>query len=100
MNLGLNEADFNFLIQEVINPLKASNLKIFCFGSRARGDFQKFSDIDLMIENIVDKNQESLVSKIQENIGNSNFPYKVDLVDLRFFANSYLKNYSQEKIEL
>jgi predicted nucleotidyltransferase len=34
----------------VVKPLLALGAEVFVFGSRARGDSQPFSDLDLMIE--------------------------------------------------
>ena len=55
-------------------------VEIYLFGSRARGDNSPFSDVDIGIlasGDISDK-----LTLLREILEESNFPYKVDLVDL------------------
>lgn len=51
-NFGINEESF----KELINLFKSMNSldKVYLFGSRARGDYKKESDIDLAIESNMD----------------------------------------------
>lgn len=60
--------------------LRDKKVKVYLFGSRARGDFSYSSDIDLAFE-IED---EINLSEIRYILEESNLPYKVDIVDLRF----------------
>ncbi len=46
--------------------------RINIFGSRARGDYQKFSDIDILIEASHDLGRE--ISQVAEVLENSNWP--------------------------
>ena len=64
---------------------------MFCYGSRARGDHQPYSDLDIMVESNHDLS--TLISLLQEKLSNSNFPYKIDLVEYRDFADSYKEGY-------
>ncbi len=66
---------------------KNQDVKIYLFGSRARGDNSEFSDVDLAIlssEEISDK-----ITILKELLEESNLPFKVDLIDLK--KASYLK---------
>jgi len=59
---------------------KNEKVKVYLFGSRARGDNTPFSDVDigfLASRDISDK-----LTILKEILEESNFPYKVDLVDL------------------
>lgn len=60
--------------------LRDKKVKVYLFGSRARGDFSDRSDIDLAFE-IEDDTD---LSEIRYIIEESNLPYKVDVVDLRY----------------
>lgn len=60
--------------------LEGKKVKVYLFGSRARGDFSSRSDIDLAF----DIEDEINLSQIRYIIEESNLPYKVDIVDLRF----------------
>lgn len=96
MKFGLSESEYQFILKNVVKPLQAKGAKIWCFGSRARGDHSKFSDLDLMLESSSDLSNE--IGKISEKIIESNFPYKLDIVQEKNFADSYKENFKKDKI--
>lgn len=96
MKFGLSEEQYQFIVKQVIEPLEQHNARVWCYGSRARGTHGPFSDLDLMAESSSDLS--SLIYKLQENLSNSNFPYKVDLVQYSNFAESYKPGYQQDKV--
>lgn len=96
MKFGLSDKDYHFIQREVVQPLKKMGATVWCYGSRARGDHQNFSDLDLMIESSQDLTTE--IGAIQEKISNSNFPYKVDLVQWANFAEAYRPGYIQDRV--
>jgi uncharacterized protein len=97
MNFGLSADDHEILEELVLIPLSTVGANFWCFGSRARGDFSKFSDIDILVS---PKNAEleSVLSLVREKIEQSNFPYKVDLVFEVDVAASYRKQVQAEKV--
>jgi len=60
---------------------KDDNVKIYLFGSRARGDFRKYSDIDIAIES--DSDLRDKIIELKNILEESNLIYKVDIVDLK-----------------
>lgn len=87
---GLSEENFSLLKKLVIDPLKNMNAKVYVFGSRARGDQRKFSDIDLLFElPPTSGERDAEVYLIKSAIEESHFPYKVDLVEMKSLAASY-----------
>jgi len=42
MKFGLTQEEYAFVAAQVIEPLRARGATVWCFGSRARGDYQKF----------------------------------------------------------
>lgn len=96
MKFGLTTDQYHFIAEQVVAPLQARGAKVYCYGSRAREDHTPYSDLDLMIES--DTDLSSLVSQLQEQLTNSNFPFKVDLVELRDFAESYREGYQKDKV--
>ncbi len=62
-------------------------VKVYLFGSRARGDNTPHSDIDIAVESEVDVRIE--LTELREILEESLLPYKVDIVDLR--GAPYLK---------
>lgn len=93
---GLTPSEYDFIIQTVVEPLEKQGATVWCFGSRARGTHQKFSDLDLMVES--EQNLSQLISELSDELVESHFPYKVDLVDLRKFAQSYLSHFYAERV--
>ncbi|MBI2470577.1 MAG: nucleotidyltransferase domain-containing protein [Planctomycetes bacterium] len=65
----------------VITFLKDEKVKIILFGSRARGDNNKCSDVDIGIIPIGKFNDERIIL-LKQKIENLNIPYKVELVNL------------------
>ncbi len=101
MNHGLSEDEFNFLMNEVVQPLKKLNAKVFLFGSRASGQFKKFSDVDVTyIQSEKQRIPSHEIFRIITNVEDSRFSYKIDLVNYDELASSYKANVDREKIEL
>ncbi|MFN8846855.1 MAG: nucleotidyltransferase family protein [Bdellovibrionales bacterium] len=97
MKFGLTEPEYQYITECVVEPLRKNGLQVFCYGSRARGDFKRYSDLDLMIEGNSSEATQALKSKIEEKLTNENFPYKVELVFFEEFADSYKSNYQRDK---
>ncbi len=78
MNLAYTPSQREFLIK-VINRY-FPDIEIFVFGSRASGTFIKTSDLDLCIKG---KKKLDLPnwSKLEDEICQSDLPFKVDLLD-------------------
>jgi predicted nucleotidyltransferase len=72
----------------VIELFKEENVILILFGSRARGDYSRVSDIDIGI--LPDKrlDRKKLIL-LKEKIDNLNFPYTVDVVDLSKVSEAF-----------
>lgn len=74
MKYGLEEN----VREQILNIIKKySEYKFKLFGSRARGDYQRTSDIDIAIFENVDRNKEF---KIRNDFDDLDIIYKIDLV--------------------
>lgn len=99
MKFGLSSDQYMFIKETVVSPLSKENAKVWCFGSRARGDFREFSDLDLLVEcQSYNKDINLKISNIEELLINSNFPFKVDLVLSKNLAKSYADKVNSEKV--
>ncbi|MCB1196921.1 MAG: nucleotidyltransferase domain-containing protein [Bdellovibrionota bacterium] len=94
MKFGLTEDQYHFIIDTVVRPLAEKGWAVWCFGSRAKGTQQKFSDLDLL----VDGPGEIYLGSIEEQLIESNFPYKVDLVTYKNLAESYQEDVNRSKV--
>jgi predicted nucleotidyltransferase len=97
--LGLSEAEWEFVRARLIEPLNQAGCTVWAFGSRARGDNQRFSDLDILVEH-PSLELSALLGELRELLVNSSFPYKLDLVDKKHFARDYLQNFENEKTKL
>lgn len=95
MKFGLTQEQFDFVIKHVVEPLTNQGAQVYCYGSRARGDHQQYSDLDLMVES--NRPLDALIAEILEALQKSNFPLSVDLVNYRNFAESYKPGYLKDR---
>jgi len=68
----------------------AGKVKIYVFGSRARGTLKKAADLDLAIDagrKLTPREEAELKEKFEE----SDLPYKVDIVDLHAVSDAFAK---------
>ena len=75
---GLSARDWEILNSECILPLKASGAKVWIFGSRARGDHRRYSDVDVLYESASPLGSPLL--RIKEHLEESRISIKVDIV--------------------
>lgn len=94
---GLSTSDWALLNELAFTPLKSNHARVWIFGSRARGNYKKFSDIDILYE-FTQSPTVNLIGSIEENLENSRLPIKVDLVQRKDVAESYKEQIEREKI--
>lgn len=98
---GLTQAELQFIQNTLISPLKSKGARVFIFGSRAKGTFKKFSDIDLLYclsDGVIIPGH--YIYQLLSDLEESNFPYKVDLINEVELATSYKDNILLEMKEL
>lgn len=101
MKYGLTDLEFKFLKVNLISPMKKQGARVFLFGSRANGNFKKFSDIDLFYIPQLNKPIAShFIYSLLSEIEDSDFPYKIDFVLYDDLAESYKPEIDSQKIEL
>ena len=100
MKFGLTDEEFGFLTTHVLNPLRNIGCEVWIFGSRARGDFKKYSDVDLLISAPKETDIRRDLRKIKDGVEESNFPYSVDLVDLEAISENYLDQILLNRVKL
>ncbi len=93
MKFGLSKPHYDLLLK-LLEPLHKRGNPLFVFGSRARGDFKPFSDIDILIQGPVDART---LRQVRDALEESALPFKVDLVPANELASSYQTAVAQEK---
>jgi predicted nucleotidyltransferase len=94
---GLQDAHWLILHDLVVRPLTQAGSSVFIFGSRARGDYQPFSDIDILVEGPASA---SLLSSIAEELEESTLPYRVDLVPASELADAYKPSVERDRVRI
>jgi hypothetical protein len=98
MNAGKNkyyQASIDNVKEVILDVLKNEDVRIILFGSAARGDEHRYSDIDI---GILPKNgykKEKLIL-LKEKFENMNIPYHVELVDLSLVSAIFKENVLKE----
>ncbi len=101
MKFHLRDSDYQLLLDLAIMPLKQRGARVFIFGSRASGNPHQFSDVDLLFElTNTSSLTDSDLSKIREDLEESNLTIKVDLVNFQHLAESYRDGVLKTRIEV
>ncbi len=88
-NHGLSEKSLNE-IAAILLPYSKKIEKVSLFGSRAKGDYKEYSDIDMVIYgDLCDKE----INRIHTLFDDSLLPYPVDVVAYGLIKNSKLKEH-------
>jgi uncharacterized protein len=86
--------DLKSLIFEI---LREENVTVILFGSRARGDFNRVSDIDIGILPGKNFDRRKLVF-LKDRIEDLNIPYTVDIVDLSRVSEDFKEKALREGV--
>lgn len=79
-------------IQEILKK-HGVHQKTYVFGSRARGDHKKYSDLDLLVKQDQPLETAVLVG-LKDDFENSDLPFTVDLVEWCKISDDFKKNIS------
>ena len=83
---GLTDKELQYIVALLRKNTKINQAVLY--GSRAKGNFKPFSDIDIAL--FGDKLSQKDVKELLVEINDSNFPYQVDLVVYRSIKNQDL----------
>lgn len=83
----------------VTATLKGTPIRVWLFGSRARGDARSFADVDLALDGGADGIQRELLALLRERVEESRVPYRVDLVDLGQASEALRQAVQEEGVE-
>ena len=96
---GLTKEHYDLLNTIAIEPLKKVNCKVWIFGSRVTNKFKKFSDIDLLYESSQEL-ELGFIFKIKTELEDSNFPIKIDIVNVKDLADSYKEDILKTRVQI
>lgn len=96
---GLTQEQYELLTNLAVAPLKNAGCKVWIFGSRSTNKFKKFSDVDLLYEAPGELGL-SFFYKIKTALEDSNFPLKVDIVNIKDLAESYKEDILKTRAQI
>jgi predicted nucleotidyltransferase len=94
---GLSQPHWELLTKLLLQPIKEAGGRVWIFGSRARGDYRRFSDLDVLIAGPITPNR---ISSIGEQLEESTLPVQVDLVLEPNLADAYRTGVLKERVEI
>lgn len=93
-----NLGEENFLeLLSILKKYLPEGMKVYLYGSRARGDNQKFSDVDLALEGDIDL---SKLAELNLDLEESNLPFQVDVTRLNKISEDFLKLIEGDLVEI
>lgn len=81
----------------ILSELKGASVKIFLFGSRARGDEAKTSDVDIGFIPGKKFNLKTIVY-LKDTIEDSRIPYSIEFVNLNAVSENFRKEVLKDAI--
>jgi len=86
--------------RRILKPfLKGTGIRVFLFGSRARGKAKRSSDIDIALSSATGSVPGTLTALLSEAFENSRIPYHVDIVDLDYAGLELKQAIEKEGVE-
>ena len=84
---GLEDRHLNFIKETLKKHIPNTDAKFYIFGSRARGKYREYSDVDIAIDS--SDLTPAIKSRLELEFEDSTFPYEVDIVDLNNIKESF-----------
>ncbi len=82
MKFGLKKQHLDFILQVLQKNIPQEDAKFYIFGSRAKGNYKEYSDIDIAIKLENKALSADILGKILMEFSDSTLPYEVDVIDL------------------
>ena len=92
------EDQWRMLIKQTVQKYLGNDVQVFLFGSRATGTNRKWSDADVGI--ITKEKLGNEILFIQDDLEQSDIPYRVDVVDFNAVSPQFAKVALSSTIEL
>ena len=94
---GLEDRHINFIKEMLKKHVPDKRAKFYMFGSRVKGQYREYSDVDIAIESPNFTNETKL--KLELDFENSAFPYEVDIVDLNSINENFKNIIKDDLVE-
>ena len=95
---GLEDRHINFILNILKNNF--SGTKFYIFGSRAKGTYKEYSDIDIAVDLNNKKLDTDILGRILIKFQDSTLPYEVDVIDLNSIDEKFKNLIQGSLVEL
>ncbi len=99
MKFGLSEKHLDFIQKVLRENIPQKDAKFYIFGSRAKGNYKEYSDIDIAVKLENGRLSADVLGKILMEFTDSTLPYEVDVIDLNAIDEKF-RNLIQESLVL
>lgn len=97
---GLDARHIEFIVNILKKNISDKNVRFYVFGSRAKGNYKEYSDIDIAVDFKGEKLCENVLDNIILEFENSVLPYEVDVIDLNAIDDNFKKLIKDSLVEL
>lgn len=97
---GLEKRHIDFILEILHQNIPQKDAKFYVFGSRAKGTYKEYSDIDIAVQLPKGKLSADTLGKILIEFSDSTLPYEVDVVDLNAIDEKFKELILDSLIEL
>lgn len=95
---GLIDRHLDFIKDTLKKHINNPEAKFYIFGSRAKGEYREYSDIDIAIDCPGMSLEQKL--RLESDFENSTFPYEVDIIDLNNIKENFKNIIKDDLVEL
>lgn len=96
---GLREEEFEELKDILALVLKKYPARVYIFGSRAKGNIKRMSDIDLALE-YEERVPWKIIEKLKDYFSASDIRFRVDVLDLKAISPSFKAAIEKDLVEI
>lgn len=100
MKFGLEQRHLDFLKEILQKNISDNNAKFYIFGSRAKGTYKDYSDVDIAVKLPNKKLPTDILGKILLEFSDSTLPYEVDVIDLNSIDEKFKKLIADSLVEI
>lgn len=97
---GLEKRHIDFILEVLHQNIPQKDVKFYVFGSRAKGTYKEYSDIDIAVQLPEGKLSPDILGKILLEFSDSTLPYEVDVIDLNAIDEKFKELISKSLVEL
>lgn len=97
---GLEERHIDFILEVLHQNIPQKDAKFYVFGSRAKGNYKEYSDIDIAVQLPEEKLSADILGKVLVEFSDSTLPYEVDVIDLNAIDEKFRELIENTLVEL